>query len=143
MLKPGGGLALTAWAKNSLFLKWVRQEITTSLPTDTTSPNDKTGSPTLGSPAFGAPEKIEAALRQAGLTDIESHMEEHDFVYASDDEWWASLWGHGLRSRFENLDAVALETFRLDMIRKVQTLKQPDGIHTLWHPLFIRSCKPF
>jgi len=137
VLKPGGCLALTTWAKDSPFLGWVRREIAASLPPQTTPPNKA-----MGNPTFDSPEKIDAALRQTGFTDIETHMEEHDFVYASDEEWWASLWSHGIRSRFENLDAPALEILKSDMTHKVQVMKRSDGIHTLWHPLFTRSFKP-
>ncbi|MGI9523259.1 MAG: class I SAM-dependent methyltransferase [Hyphomicrobiaceae bacterium] len=142
VLKPGGCLALTTWAKDSPFLEWVRREISISLPPPKGSSNIANDSPTLGSPDLGTHDQIKTALRQAGFADIFSQKEEHDFIYASDEEWWASLWGHGLRSRFENLDATALEIFRSDMLRKMQILKQSDGIHTLWRPLFARSFKP-
>ncbi len=142
VLRPGGCLALTMWAKDSPFLEWVRQEIGASLKPGIAKSKVKTDSPTLGSSDFGTLEKIQTALQHAGFTDIQSHGEEHDFVYSCDQEWWASLWGHGLRSRFETLDAMELESFRSDLIRKVQTLKQPDGIHTIWRPLFARSLKP-
>jgi hypothetical protein len=46
------------------------------------------------------------------------------------------LWSHGIRSRFERLEAPELETLRVDMLRKVQVLKQSDGIHTLFRALF-------
>lgn len=137
VLKPGGCLALTTWAKDCPFLVWVRREIATSLPPQAPKPNNK-----MANPTFDAPEKIDAALRQAGFTDIDISKEEHDFVYSYDEEWWLSLWSHGIRSRFEKLDATALEELKSGMIQKVQFMKQADGIHTRWHALFARSLKP-
>lgn len=137
VLKPGGCLALTTWAKDSPFLVWVRREIAASLPAEAPAPNKK-----MASPTFNAPEKIHAALRQAGFSDIDVGMEEHDFVYSNDEDWWLSLWSHGIRSRFENLDVTALEKLKSEMIQKVQFMKQADGIHTSWQALFARSYKP-
>ena len=96
----------------------------------------------MANPTFDTPEKIDTALQQAGFTDIEISMEEHDNVFSNDEEWWSSLWSHGIRSRFEQLDAPALEKLKSEMIDKVQVMKQPDGIHTLFRALFSRSFKP-
>jgi len=137
VLKPGGCLALTTWDKDCPFLVWVRREIQASLPPQAPPPSQETDRP-----RFDAPEKIETAVRQAGFTDIEIGAEERDFVYATDDDWWASLWSHGIRSRFEKLEPPALEELKSEMIRKVQVMKQPDGIHTLWRALFARAHKP-
>jgi O-methyltransferase/aklanonic acid methyltransferase len=137
VLEPGGCLALTTWDKNCPFLVWVRREIQASLPPEAPPPSQATDRP-----RFDAPEKIEPALRQVGFTDIEIRAEERDFVYATDDDWWASLWSHGIRSRFERLEPAALEKLKSEMIGKVQVMKQADGIHTLWRALFARAHKP-
>lgn len=97
----------------------------------------------MAAPSFDTPAKLETALQQAGFEDIEINIEDHDFVYADDEEWWLSLWSHGIRSRFEQLEAPALETLRAAMLRKVQVLKQPDGIHTLFRALFAVGRKPY
>ena len=137
VLKPSGCLALTTWSKDCPFLVWVRREIAASLPPPTSPPVRKKPVPT-----FDTSEKIEAALRQAGFTGIDIDLQEHDFVYSSDEDWWLSLWSHGIRSRFEKLDTAALEKLKSEMIQKVQFMKQADGIHTNWHAFFARSVKP-
>jgi ubiquinone/menaquinone biosynthesis C-methylase UbiE len=138
LLKPGGCMALSTWAKESPYLEWVRREVVDSLPPQTPPPTHG-----VANPSFDAPEKIDAALRQAGFTDIKIHREERDFVYASDEDWWSSLWSHGIRGRFEQLTPSDLEKFKSDMLRKMQDLKQPDGVHTLSQALFARAVKPF
>lgn len=142
VLKPGGRLALSTWASDSPYLAWVRQEIAASLPSSTDQPTKAPTSPSLGSAAFGAAPQIATALRETGFADIDSRMEVHDFVYADEEEWWASLWGQGLRSQFEALDAQSLEVFKADMIREARRLTGPDGLRTRWHPLFTQAIKP-
>jgi len=135
VLKPGGRVGLTTWAKDCPFLTWVQDEIRASLPPQEPSPQ-------TAPPSFNTPEKLETALQQSGFANIEISMEEHDYIYSSDEEWWLSLWSHGVRRRFEQLEAPELEKFKADMLRKVQVMRQPDGIHTLWHALFALAHKP-
>jgi ubiquinone/menaquinone biosynthesis C-methylase UbiE len=137
VLKPGGRVGLTTWTEDCPFLVWVRQEISDSLPPQAPPPNRG-----MAAPSFDTPAKLETALHQAGFEDIEINIEDHDFVYANDEEWWLSLWSHGIRSRFEQLEAPELATLRADMLRKVQILKQPDGIHTLFRALFAVGHRP-
>ncbi len=136
VLKPGGRVGLTTWAEDCPFLTWVLPEIRASLP-----PQAPPANRGQEAPSFDTPVKLETALQQAGFARIEISMEEHDYVYSTDEEWWLSLWSHGVRSRFEQLEALALEKFKADMVRKVQVMKQPDGIHTLWRALFARAHK--
>ena len=134
VLKPGGRVGLTTWTDDCPFLEWVGREINDSLPPQAASPPRGASFDTLA--------KLETALQQAGFAGIEIDMEEYDFVYSDDEEWWLSLWSHGIRRRFERLEAPELEKLRADMLRKAQALKQSDGIHTVWRALFARAHKP-
>ena len=137
VLKPGGRVGLTTWTDDCPFLEWVIREINDSLPPQATSPQRG-----AAGPRFDTPARLETALQQAGFAGIEIDMEEYDFVYADDEEWWLSLWSHGIRQRFERLEAPELDKLRADMLRKAQILKQPDGIHTVFRALFARAHKP-
>ncbi|MFQ5804710.1 MAG: class I SAM-dependent methyltransferase [Candidatus Methylomirabilales bacterium] len=138
VLKPGGRVGLTTWAEDCPFLVWVRQEVRDSIPPQ--APPPPRG---MAAPSFDTPAKLETALQQAGFAGIEINIEDHDFVYTDDEEWWLSLWSHGIRSRFEQLEASEIEKVRVDMLRKVQVLKQPDGIHTLFRALFAVGRRPY
>ena len=137
VLKPGGWVGLTTWTEDCPFLVWIREELRASLPPQAPPPNRG-----MADPSFDTSPKLETALQQAGFGNIEISMEEHDYVYSTDEEWWLSLWSHGIRSRFEQLEAPDLEKLKADMVRKVQVMEQPDGIHTLWRVLFARAHKP-
>jgi SAM-dependent methyltransferase len=103
VLRPEGRVGLTTWAEGS-FLQWCQREMTASLP-----PQDP---PTVGgqeaAPRFGTPARLEVALQQAGFVDIRVTMEEAEFVYTQEEDWWLSLWSHAIRRRLEQLDAPVL-----------------------------------
>ncbi len=136
VLKPGGWVGLTTWTEDCPFLVWIREELRASLPPQAPPPNRG-----MADPSFDTSPKLETALQQAGFGNIEISMEEHEYVYSTDEEWWLSLWSHGIRSRFEQLEAPDLERLKADMVRKVQVMKQTDGIHTVFRALFARAQK--
>jgi ubiquinone/menaquinone biosynthesis C-methylase UbiE len=137
VLKPGGRVGLTTWTDDCPFLTWVRQELRASLP-----PQAAPAHSGPAAPSFDTPAQLATALQHAGFERLEIRIEDHEFVYATDEEWWFSLWSHGIRSRLEQLAPPDLAQVRGDMLRKVHVLKQSDGIHTLFRVLFARADKP-
>jgi ubiquinone/menaquinone biosynthesis C-methylase UbiE len=137
VLRPGGRVGLTTWAEDCPFLIWCRRELTASLPPQAPP---AAGSPEA--PRFDTPARLDVALQQAGFVDIHISMEEADFVYQQDEEWWLSLWSHGIRQRLERLEAPVLAQVKADMLHKVRVLKQADGIHTLFRVFCAVGTKP-
>jgi len=137
VLKPGGRVGLTTWARECPFLRWCLPELATLLP-----PYILKAAVKPGGSRFDTPELLAEALGQAGFSDIRFRSEEEDFVYARDEEWWLSLWTHGMRSLFEQLEAPVLAQVKADLLRKAQALKQPDGIHSLFRALFAMGARP-
>jgi hypothetical protein len=80
-------------------------------------------------------------LTQAGFADIQISEQATDFLYASDDEWWSTLWTIGVRSALERMDATTLGRFRADLFRQMQAFHQPDGVHILFRVLFAFGVK--
>ncbi len=137
VLRPGGRAGLTTWADDSPFLTWFRRELTAALP-----PEAATAGAVTAPVGFDTPARLETALRQAGFVDIEITTETADFVYTQDEEWWQSLWSHGIRRRLEQLDAPALAGVKADMMRRMQGLKQADGIHNQYRAHCAVGTKP-
>jgi len=137
VLTPGGRVGLTTWSDDCPFLTWLRRELRASLPPQ--APPAHRGP---DAPSFDTAAQLATALQQAGFARLEISIEDHEFVYATDEEWWGSLWSHGIRSRLESLAPPDLAQVRGEMLRKVQVLKQSDGIHTLFRVLFARADKP-
>jgi ubiquinone/menaquinone biosynthesis C-methylase UbiE len=137
VLKPGGRVGLTTWTDDCPFLTWVRRELRSSIP-----PQAPAAPSAPEAPGFDTPAKLATALQHAGFERLEIGIEDHEFVYATDEDWWGSLWSHGIRSRLERLAPPDLAQVRREMLRKVHVLKQSDGIHTLFRVLFALAYKP-
>ena len=134
VLKPGGRLGLTTWAQDCPFLNWCRRIGRQYLP----QRPDKSPEPSH----FDTPPVLESALQQAGFEKIEIAAEDADFTYARDDEWWQSLWSHGIRRFFEQIEESALPAVKADVLQKVEIFRKTDGIHTPLRALFALGNKP-
>jgi SAM-dependent methyltransferase len=137
VLRPDGRVGLTTWAEDDPYLTWCQREFAASLPPQAPpSP----GGPEA--PRFDTPARLEAALQQAGFVDIHITTEEANYVFTQDEDWWTSLWAAGHRRRLEQLEAAVLAQVKADMLRRVEVLKQADGIHILRHVLYAVGTKP-
>ena len=91
---------------------------------------------------FDTPSQLETALQQSGFTDLRVAVEEKEFVYADEEEYWLSLWSAGLRRQLEKMTPEALEQAKSDVFHKLQVLKQQDGFHLVHRALFAFGAKP-
>jgi len=56
-------------------------------------------------------------------------------VYATEEEFWSTLWSHGARGTLEMIEQETgkdgLQKFKLDVFKKMNSIKQTDGLHQL------------
>lgn len=145
VLKPNGRIVVTTWDKSfDEQQAWFEEIAKIFLPPEPEA-SEPAESDSASQPAFDTPEGLEAILNKAGFADIQIVFEAADFVYATEEEYWSTLWSHGGRVTLEKIEqatgADGLERFKADIFRKVQTIKQPDGIHQLFPVLFARATK--
>jgi ubiquinone/menaquinone biosynthesis C-methylase UbiE len=134
VLKPGGQIALSTWSQDCPFVSWclrIGREYLPPQPDAGPKPSHFDTAPVL-----------EAALREAGFESIEITTDHADFAYASDEEWWNSLWSHGIRRFFEQIEESALPAVKADVLQKAQAFRKADGIHTPMRALFAVGNKP-
>jgi SAM-dependent methyltransferase len=136
VLKPGGRVGLTTWAEES-FLPWCQRELTACLP-----PPDPPAASGSAAPRFNTPALLEGALQRAGFVDIHISLDETEFIYPQEEDWWLSLWSHASRRQLEGLEAPVLAQVKAAMLHKVQVFKQADGIHALFRALCAVGTKP-
>ncbi|HEV7391702.1 MAG TPA: class I SAM-dependent methyltransferase, partial [Burkholderiales bacterium] len=129
VLRPGGRVAISAWSEDCPFLNWWREVVRPYAP-DRSSEAD-------GS-RFDTPARLETALCDAGLENIRTSVEDSEFVYADEEEWWTAIES----SETQHLPALVMERIKNEMIAKVSFLKQPDGIHNPYRALFSLGIKP-
>lgn len=134
VLKPGGQVALSTWSQDCPFVSWclrIGREYLPPRPQAGPAPSHYDTAPVL-----------EAALTQAGFERIEIATDDADFAYASDEEWWESLWSHGIRRFFEQIEESALPAVKADVLKKARIFRKADGIHTPMRALFAVGNKP-
>lgn len=73
--------------------------------------------------------EIEAILTEYGFHHIKTHKETKDSVYANGEAFWKMLFSGGSRLVFNNMDETTQIRFKVDLLKKLMTVMQPDGIH--------------
>jgi len=135
VLRPGGQVGLSTWAADNPAQTWCHDALR----------------PFVAAPAskllakdvrFDTPLQLDTVLRQSGFTDIQITVEEMEFVYRSEEQYWSSLWSSGLRRQLDKMTANLLAQAKSEVMRKFQTFRQPDGFHKLSRALFACAKKP-
>lgn len=134
VLKPGGRVGITTWAKDCPTLSWTIRAARLYLPPQ----RDQEPQPSR----FDTPPILEAALRQAGFEGVEIVAEDADFIYTDEEEWWSCLWSSGFRRHLEQMATPVLQQAKVGLLQKVQILKRQDGIHTVRRALIAVGNKP-
>jgi len=137
VLKPGGRVALSTWAADNPSQVWCHEVLRSFQPVSAAKV-----SPAKNDSRFDTPLELQTALQQAGFADIQITVEEKDFVYRSEEQYWSSLWSSGLRRQLEKMTPNLLQEAKSEVIRKFQAFKQPDGFHKLNRALFACAKKP-
>src|SRR5260370_523614 len=81
-----------------------------------------------GGPFLDPPATI-SLFSQAGFVEIETPTLELEFLYTHEQDWWLSRWAEAARFPLERIPPEALESFKADVFKRMETLKQSDGFH--------------
>lgn len=146
VLKPNGQIGVTTWG--STFrerMNWLEELVKAYL-----APGPQASvagaQPSGGQqPVFDTPAGLEAILQAAGFTAIRVFAEETEFVYATKDEFWSSLWSHGLRAQLERIEQMkgpdGLQRFKREVFSRADAVQQSDGIHQQFPVLYALAAK--
>lgn len=145
VLKLNGKIVVTTWEKSFEEQQaWFDELVKMHLPPEPEA-SEPAESESASQPVFDTPEGLEAILNKAGFADIQTVFEATDFVYATEEEYWSTLWSHGARVSLEKIEqktgADGLERFKADVFKKAQAIRQTDGIHQLFPVLFALATK--
>lgn len=145
VLKHNGRIVVTTWEKSwDEHWGWFDELVKTYLPPKPEA-SEPAESDSASQPVFDTPEGLETILNKAGFADIQIVFEAADFVYATEDEYWSTLWSHGARVSLEKIEQSTgtngLQRFKSDVFKKAQTIRQTDGSHQLFPVLFALATK--
>ena len=136
VLKPGGRVALSTWSADNPSQTWCHSILRAYTPV-----GGRRGALSKNDSRFDTPAQLETALHAAGFTEIRIAVEEKEFVYANEDEYWLSLWSAGIRRQLEKMTAEILDRAKRDVFLRLQEVRKPDGFHKVQRALFAFGMK--
>jgi len=146
VLRPNGQICISTWDKSmDAQLSWFDEIVKTHLPPEpeATPAEEPNATP---QPVFDTPEGLKSILENAGFENAQIFSEAKDFVYATNEEYWSTLWAHGTRGILERIELAngkeGLEKFRSDVLRKAAALKKDDGLHQVFSAFIGLATKP-
>lgn len=146
VLKPKGRIAVTTWGPKDEQWKWYGNLIDAYLPPDEPETEQTPDPQPEAKYVFNTSEGLEAILASAGFVDIKILFESEVFTYAGEEEWWSTLWSHGLRAELEMIEDQmgedGLQRFQADAFKNIRAIKQADGIPQSFSVLFGLASRP-
>lgn len=121
VLKPGGRLALSTFRRRAILDRWVVERASEFGVTSG-----------LNSISLDSDPALTQLLASAGFIEIEIHEELKVFWHENGEEWWNSLWTHGLRSRLEQLSPEGLEILKREALLKAGSGRVSEERHALF-----------
>ena len=136
VLRPDGRVGMTV----IVGFEWLTDAFRSILPEQDVQDSDETDGG--DSPSLEWSERLKQVLSEAGFRDVRVIQEKTAFVYANEEQWWATMWTLGFRGAMEEMDPAALDRFEAGVRTDIQTFKQPEGIHLPLVCLFALGTKP-
>jgi ubiquinone/menaquinone biosynthesis C-methylase UbiE len=117
MLRLGGAFAFSTWGQGDP--RWIRlQELRRSYGIGES----------LGGTRLRHPADLESVLRNSGFERVDAWIDEAEFTFSSEAEWWEDLWSSGPRAGLERLDSDTRERFQREAFECLQELRSPTGL---------------
>lgn len=125
VLKPHGRIAVSTWGRVAPLLKW----------TSTRAEELQQVKP-LRAQKIDSSDLLRDTLLSAGFRNIEIQEREQTFWFDSPEEWWNSIWTHGIRARLEQLTPANLATLQKEALAQAQAASQNGRVGEPMHAIF-------
>ena len=135
VLKPGGFICVSTFDKlfNDEWI-WLYEIVSAYLPSESGAAED-TDPDSEPQTVFNTPEGLRAIMDTAGLENIQIFTETAEFIYATEEEFWSTLWSHGFRGTLERIEKErgpdGLQRFKVEVFNRINSIKKTDGLHQL------------
>jgi SAM-dependent methyltransferase len=136
VLKPNGVFGASVWGKKS-DPRWDGLRKLVKAYRDQLKPVPQGGPPGKWDPA-----EIEAVLSKVGFVNIQSVLEEKEFYFKDENEWWAYEWSCGNRETWERMEPPVLQRFEREALEVIGQLKHAGGVPISFQMLLTRANKP-
>jgi ubiquinone/menaquinone biosynthesis C-methylase UbiE len=82
------------------------------------------------------PELAEAALTQAGFTEVRTERHDATLYFRDENDWWEWEWSQGSRFWVEGMSPEGLERFKRESMEHLRAMQTPQGIPMIDGMLF-------
>ena len=128
---PGGVVGLSSWADEDERWAWDDELLADLVVTRRAM-----------SQTFDDAADLERLLVAAGLDDVTSHPEQHEIVFATEDQWWEWKWSFSIRGVLEQVDDASREAYRAAAFDAMRPLRTSSGFPMRLTALFTLGRKP-
>lgn len=141
VLKPGGRLVMSTWARTEERRKWLAALVRCYLPAEADARKVFQWLPK----GFDDPTEIHQALKDGGFSSVRIVEDTKSFCYASEEEWWQVQWSHGMRGVLETIAGLigpeAFERFKADAFDQLRQQRTAAGIEQCLTVLYSSAVK--
>jgi len=92
-------------------------------------------------PEFKTAEGMKKIMTKANFKEVNSLIEEKEFICNNAEEWWNFLWSTGSRSVLEKMSTANLMKLKEETINKFNNVTLEDGLHQVIKVLFTFGTK--
>jgi ubiquinone/menaquinone biosynthesis C-methylase UbiE len=131
LLRSGGVFVLSTWGQ--IDPRWRRlQELRRSYGVGES----------LGRTRLRQPADLESVLQKSGFEPVSAWIEQAEFTFSSEVEWWEDLWSSGPRAGLERLDSDRRERFQREAFKLLQQLRSAEGFVEHRQAILARGVNP-
>jgi hypothetical protein len=88
------------------------------------------------------PGELIRVLATVGFAGAREVLEDREFAFRDEDDWWASLWTHGERRALEAMTPDALARFKAEALDRLRELKRAGTLPYGLQFIFALARKP-
>jgi ubiquinone/menaquinone biosynthesis C-methylase UbiE len=142
LLKPGGTLAVSVNHSAADPQEYDRWKWLFPLLRQVMGPGFRPPPACIAPLRLGTPERLEAALEQAGFVDIRLAATQATFYFADEHDWWQHELSQGSRLWSDGMSAAARKRYKQQAFEHLREMKEEAGIRVVDGAMLAYARKP-
>lgn len=128
VLKPDGRMVISSFGKRHTLSEWTYNRTL-----------ELGASQQMLINPFNTMDSLKKQFEMAKLRNIETHAESTSFTFETPQDWWDSLWSHGMRAVLEQLTPSNLELLRKEAFARAKEIFKSEKIKIEHQAIFISA----
>lgn len=141
-LKPGGTLAVSVNHSPADPAEYERWKWQFRLKREALGASFRPSAACVAPLRLGTPERLDAALEQAGFVDVRVETAEATFYFADEEDWWQHELSQGSRLWADGMSEAARERYKQGAFERLREMKEDRGIRVVDGAMLAFAKKP-